>query len=106
MTRYSTHTATATFEVEVLVGGVFIKGSAPTHDDPGEPGSFEDVEVEEFGGLKMTSRWFENKPAKWDTLDLLDGCDRKSPDIQRFLANVLAFIGDDAEAALIQEIAK
>ena len=105
MTRYSTHTATATFEVEVLVGGVFIKGSAPTHDDPGEPGSFEDVEVEEFGGLKAT--WGVFKSAfRYETIDLLEGCNRKSPDIQRFLANVLAFIGEDADAALIQEIAK
>ena len=105
MTRYSTHTATTTFEVEVLVGGVLIKGSAPTRDDPGEPNSFEDVEVEEFGGLKAT-RGFLKAAFRYETIDLLEGCDRKSPDIQRFLANVLAFIGDDADDVLMQEIAE
>ena len=103
MTRYSTTTESTGFEVEVLIGGNFRKGCAPMRDDPGEPDSFEDVEVEEFGGLKLTSGMF-GVVRRYETIDLLEGCDRKSPDIQKFLANVLAFIGDDALAALTQEI--
>ena len=99
-------TAKMTFEVEIEVSGTFQKGypqSGPTYSSGGEPGQpdmIEDLDLEGFGALTHS---FTSGKSAWTTTDLLAGVDRTSPAYQQIVANILAFVGDDAEQALLTE---
>lgn len=98
-------TASSTIEIEVLLGGSFVKGYRETRDDPGCGDSVEDVEIEAFGGCRM-----ERDPRKpfvpghYVTTSLLDGVDINSADIQKLFANIIEYIGhDEAQHLLLAE---
>ena len=98
-------TASTTIEIEMLLGGSFLKGYRETRDDPGCGDSIEDVEVEAFGVCRM-----ERDPRKpfvpghWVTASLLDGVDVNSADIQKLFANIIEYIGhDEAQQLLLAE---
>lgn len=107
-------TAETTFEVQVNLSGVFVPGceawgggrfERPTN--PSEPDAMEDIEVTGVGGLKR-----ELSPANirgshmwtYRVVDLLEGVDPKSAAYQQITANILKFLGDDAERELLSEV--
>ena len=90
------------FEIEVSLSGIYQPGYPETGPsfacagEPGEPPSIEDMEIHGMLGLLTLN-------GKNADVDLFKGVDVKNPEIQKFLANLLAFCGDDAETALIEE---
>ncbi len=100
--------ATTSFEVEIGFGGTFLKGYRETWIDPGQPDSFEDIEITSFGGLK----YVRDIPrpgysaGRFVTVDFLAGVDRKNPEVQKLLENIHAFVGEDEmNTALLAEAA-
>lgn len=102
-------TAEMGFEVEVLISGVYNPGhpgSGPSYasgGDPPEPSGFEDIVVEKFWGLRRRYSTIDRNPY-WETIDLFAGVDPATVP-QRFLDNILSFIGqDEANTALFGEL--
>lgn len=102
--------ARISFEIEVTVTATYQPGCperGPTYSsggEPAEPASVEDLTVIYVAGLDSSREIGPNGTIiGWKAVPLLDGCDLKSPDIQRFLANVAAFCRDSAEAAIFEE---
>jgi len=97
MTHVST---TTTFEVEIDLSGSYSPGYAPTRDDPGCDGEVDGVEVDGVYALKHRMDRVTFK-SKWDRFDILEGLDRAARD--QIAANIIAFLGDEAEDLIAGE---
>lgn len=106
-----THTslqATTTFEVEITVSGTISPGrpaTPPSYSQGGLPAEPTEVADVEIVGVGIVSRVVDKAFGKfrWQTISILDGVNVSSPDIQKLFANILAQVGEDADAALLAE---
>ena len=87
-------TATTYIEIGVNLAGVFQRGYAATHTEPGERDGFEDITIE---GL-----FFEETLRK--EINLLEGVDTTNPHVRRLLDNILNALGEAADEALMEEV--
>ena len=97
-------TASHSFEIECDLSGTFVRGypaTGPTYSCGGEPGTADQVEDVDVTGVYGLLRVTNDRDSRWERVDLLSGVDRSSPAYAQIVANLLAFIGDDADAALI-----
>lgn len=97
--------ATHSFEIEIALTGKFEPGYAASRDDPGCDDSVEDVDIADIGALVLVQAAERERASHrrvWSTKSLLDGVDRKSEAYQQIVRNILAFIGDDADRALVE----
>lgn len=103
-----------TFSVELELGltGVyhpFIKGASEYSGgppiEPDEPASVEDVDISAMS-FEVVERIVLDGKYEWKrtNINILDGVNIKSPDVQRFLSNLVAAIHDDAVEALLGEV--
>lgn len=104
--------ATTTFEVEVRLSGTFLRGypaTGPSYasgGEPGEPDGVEDIDVEAFTAdqlVRTFNRETRTVDRTWRTIDLLAGVDRTNPEVGKLIANIIAYLGDDAETVLLDE---
>ena len=95
--------ATAYFEVGMAVSGTFTPGYCQTLTDPGEPDAMEDLEIT---GLAVMVRDTQSGHTRWRDIDVMDGVDIQSPDVQRLLANILAlpYVSEMVDDALLGEV--
>ena len=94
-------TGTTSFEIEIKFSGTFQKGypargpSFASGGEPGEPDSFEDLEIEDISAL----RWAPGEGDGYKRLSLLAGIDRKSAMARAILEvlenNILDFVGQE-----------
>lgn len=105
--------AKAFFEVQVDLSGTFQPGypaTGPSYSsggDPAEPDAMEDVEIVRIGGLKRELSPPEIRGSHMWTdrfVDLLEGVDAKSEAYQKIIANVMKFLGNEAEQELLGEV--
>lgn len=106
--------ANALFEVQVALTGTFQPGcdawggsrfERPTN--PPEPDAMEDIEIVHVHGLKreLSPPDIRGSHPWTDRLvDLLEGVDPKSEAYQKIIANIRAFLGDEAERELMAEV--
>ena len=96
--------ATTSFEIELDLTGSITPGYRGDATCPPYGPEVEDVEVE--GVFALSGRWDKlTKRHVWDRTDLLAGVDTKNPEVQKLLANILAFTGADAAEAIMAEAA-
>lgn len=97
--------AKAYLEIEIALSGTFSKGypergpSYASGGEPGEPDAMEDIEAVGLSAFRYDPATRYNVP-----VSLMDGVDAKSPDVRKLLANVAAFLGDEAQDALLAEV--
>lgn len=84
-------TTTTYIELGIDLAGVFQRGYAQTHNDPGEPDGFEDITIE---GLFCEVTLHKE-------INLLAGVDTTNPHVRRLLDNILNALGDAAHEALM-----
>lgn len=93
------------FEIEVELSGNFQPGSparGPTYASGGEPADpdvIEDIEISAIQAVRPRG----GAPGFWDYTDLLANVDRANPEVVKLLDNILTYLGDEAEEALLQE---
>jgi hypothetical protein len=98
-----------TFEIEVSLSGSIDPGelpSGPTYSCGGTPGCdpfVEDMDVIDIG---LVESEIVNGKVHWKTISLLDGIDRKNPEIQKLFSNILAMMAEDAEMAILEDAAE
>jgi len=96
-------TAKHSFEIEIELTGTFVRGypmRGPSFDSPGEPGepdSVVGVDIAEIGALKHLGL------RRWNVTDLLKGVDRNSPAYRQIVQNILEYLGEEADQALLEE---
>jgi hypothetical protein len=96
--------ATTSFEIELDLSASITPGYAGDFYCPPYGPEVEDVEVE--GVHALSGRWDKlTKRHVWDRTDLLAGVDTKNPEVQKLLANLIAFAGTDAAEAIMAEAA-
>lgn len=94
--------ATTAFEIEVSLTGTFQPGCperGPTYSSGGEPAEaagMEDVEVEGLTGIQF----------RGPESNLLAGVDRKNHEVRKLLDNILSFLGEQADEALLVEVSE
>lgn len=92
-------------ELELTVTGTFEPGYAETRTDPGAedeiwPGTITAIEAVRSNPDRKFGD--ETKP-RWITVNILDGVDTKSPDVQRLIENLMGIVWNEAETALMEE---
>lgn len=97
MTHYQANT---TFEVEVAVEGIYYPGYPMTRDDPGCDGEVDGLDIATVSMLRHEYDRVTGK-FKYTPVDLLDGVDKAARD--RIAANILAFLGEEAEELIVAE---
>lgn len=109
----ATQGPTISFEIEVGLSGTYVPGEAetgPTYDCGGTPAvgeSVEDLEIVALGALESVRAptWERGSHRLiWKSINLLEGVNTASPDIQRLFANILALKRDEAEQAVLTEV--
>lgn len=101
-------TTTFSFEVELALSGTFSPGlpeRGPTYASGGQPAeddTIEDIEVEGVSASVQTSD--DSGKTEWESIDLMEGVDINSPDIQRFFDNLLSVHNDAVVEALLAEV--
>jgi hypothetical protein len=105
----TTATGKHTFEIEVTLTGTFTPAQAergPSYSsggEPAEPASAQDIEIVGIAGL--TTKWTD-MGIKWTPTDLMTGVDFRNPEVQKLLANMINFMGDDAVQAIVDGAAE
>lgn len=99
-------TGKTSFEIEVGLTGTFSAGCAAWGGskgerpiNPPEPDSIEDIAIERLSAIRSR---YEGGRLAWTSVNLCEGVDMNSPDVRKLLDNILDFIGDDAEVALLE----
>ena len=88
----TTATAKWSFEIEIELEATMTAPSGDGWNESRDPGGPEDVAIVELGAIQYIGPQSGYK-RMWETTSLLTGVDLKSPDIQRFFANILAHFG-------------
>lgn len=106
-------TPTISFEIEIALSGTVVPyrpATGPSYasgGDPEEGGYAEDVEIEDVGIITIVPAPVAERGSHprgvWKTVSILDGIDRKAPEIQKLLANILAITAEEASAAIMDE---
>lgn len=94
------HTASVFEEFEIEVCGNW----QPAEPDVGIMSSY--YELDDLVGLWVTTRHFRNGKFEARRVNLLDGVDLRSPDVQKLLANIRDQIDTDQASEALAEAAE
>ena len=94
-------TATHSFEIELDVSGAVTPGYDGDATCPPHGPDVEDVEITGVFAL-IRAPYVPGKAPGWNRTDLLAGVDVKNPEVQKILANMLAFSGEDVTDAILE----
>lgn len=94
------HTASVFEEFEIEVCGNW----QPAEPDVGIMSSY--YELDDLVGLWVTTRHFRNGKYETKRVNLLDGVDLRSPDVQKLLANIRDQIDTDQASEALAEAAE
>lgn len=106
MSRSQPVSATIFAELMIELAGVYspYQRSPNPLEEPDDPACVEDVAVT---GLTYETTVWAGGPTRMarvgKTINLLDGCDLKSPDMIRFLDNLARALHDEAVEALMED---
>jgi len=92
--------ATYIIELEITVGADVRWPRANEYDAPTFGPDIEDAHITH---LVVSEGYIESGKAKFREVNLLDGVNTDSPDVQKLLSALLDFTSDQAEDALMQE---
>ena len=92
---------TTTFEVEVDLSGSYAPGYAATLEEPGSDGEVDDCDVEGVFALRSVKKPDGYGGWTWDRFDILKGLDKAAR--AQIAANILAFLGDEADELITAE---
>lgn len=93
-------------EIEVALSGDVARYRPATHWDPAEGGEVEDLDIVGIAtDVALPRVWTSVGPAprEYQSVNLLDGVDLKSPAIQRLFTNILEAHRREAEQAIVDD---
>ena len=95
--------AEVSLELDLTVSGSFEPGYAGSWNDPGAEDEIHGLDIEGLAASVWNPKHGQIGQPRFLSIDLMDGVNIRSPDIQRLIQNILGVVKDQAVSALLEE---